>query len=690
MGSIFGSPFHGESQVSEGPSINITDSACGGWEQERWVVATAIALTIIISITCLAFLLQRVLRPDVARQSEVVQLPEGTELLLSAVPCNSSLCQHYSSIIASCVGSSHAGSPCSSLSRFVCGDTVCHGRAVDSLVRSYLRALAADALDAWRPRADDLWTAVNRAASLYATCRRVRSASQAIRQDDDNVDVSDAIAETMSILAANESAVDLATRMAARYQDGAIIWLDAAPMRKGESKRRLRLGINSQFLRFAEGMDWLPLHRRRRRSATDAQHSSSTGGAIDDVVKDMLRGNREVVSIWRKAGNLQVQHPVTLPIRNLDEYGLSSKVLMDELNRNTSLATDARYSGNDEIEVVNRAVLPFLEEVLLRTKNLEPYLAWEFVRHRLGCFAPYPRSLAHTEEDSCFDCVEQVAGLAAHAPFLSVSAEVESRAKVTAFMERHVKYALLDHIAKAHWLSANHKELIIERLLFSRIVRGVPACRNGVAKLNAYYADLPPTTGDFWRDFDVAASAAWQRSLRRPALSDAPFPLLSAEPNVFTANDTVYVPAIYLVPPLFSYGEVEAANYGFLGVALVHALLHSIGLTTLPKPPDLEGADVVRHGNALSRCLNLNHASKTSPSPLADVMALGPALSAFTAVVREVSHTRQMYVDACLLTCSGNGPQRCDLSTSQTVKFATAFSCENTSRMAPATRCAVW
>ncbi|XP_075550542.1 uncharacterized protein LOC142584288 [Dermacentor variabilis] len=683
MGSIFSSLFHGESHDSDAPSLITTDATCGGYELRRWAGATVIALAIISTITGLAFLLQRSLSPYVAKQREpLVEFPESTGLLLSAVPCNSSLCQHYSSLIASCVGSSSAASPCSSLSRFVCGDRLCHGHAIDSLVRSYLRALAADALAAWQPRAEDPWAAVNRAASLYATCRR-RMRRAAIDNDD-------GIAETMVILSANESAAELVTRLAARYQDGAIIWLDAAPLCMGESKRRLRLGIHSQFLRSAEDMNWLPWIRRGRRSATNPQHSSRTGGTTATLDKDVMRGKREVVSILRNAGNLHVQHPVTLPIRNLDEYGLSSKILTDELNRRATAATEAQYTGNDEIEVVNRAVLPFLEEVLLRKRNLEPYLAWEFVRHRLACFTPYPRSMAHAEEDSCFDCIEQVAGLAAHAPFLSVSTEVESRAKVTAFVERRVKGALLDHIDKARWLSAVHKDLIVERLSFSRIVRGVPACGNGVAKLNAYYADLPPSTGNFWRDFDAAASAAWQRSMRRPPLSGVPFPLLSAEPNVLTGKDAVFVPAVYLVPPLFNYGDVEVANYGFLGLALVRALVLSLGLTGLFRPSNPEDAEVVSHEEALTRCLNLDHASKTYPLELADMMAPGAALSAFTAVGTEVAHTRQMYVDACLLACSGNGQQRCDLPVSQTVNFATAFSCENTSRMAPAARCAVW
>ncbi|KAL1448161.1 hypothetical protein MTO96_044138 [Rhipicephalus appendiculatus] len=488
----------------------------------------------------------------------------------------------------------------------------------------YLRALAADALNTWRPQGDDQWPAVDRAASLYAACRRVQSTAARIIQWDDDIYDDEHMAQTTTVLTPNERAGQLAARLAARYQDGAIFWLDAAPFHGGESKRRLRLDINRKFL-------------------------------------------------------------------SLDEYGLDSKVLVHELNTAAS-DVDARYSGDDEIGVVNQALLPFLEKVLLRAKiNMAPYLAWEFARHKRDCFAPYRvRSSASTEEDSCFDCVERVAGLAAHAPFLRASADVESRAKVTLFVDRHIKGALLNHIIEAQWLSNKQKELMVQRLYWSRVVRGVPAGEDGVAKLNAYYADLPPTTGYFWRDLSAATSAAWQRTLKRSSLSSLSFPLLSAEPNVLTGNDTVYVPAVYLVPPLFNYGDAESGNYGFLGVALVRALVHRLGLTGLVKPPEPEDSEMLSHMETLSRCLRLNRESKRYPYQLADLLASGPVLKAFDSVTRSDSETRKLFVGSCLLTCSGNDPLRCDLAASQTTNFAKSFYCLNMSLMAPATRCTVW
>ncbi|KAH7964417.1 hypothetical protein HPB51_027358 [Rhipicephalus microplus] len=419
--------------------------------------------------------------------------------------------------------------------------------------------------------------------------------------------------------------------------------------------------------------------------------SSTTEEPIEGLVEEVSRGIREVLAIWKEAGNLLVHNPFSVSLRSLDEYGLDSNVLVHGLNAESSDVGD-RYSGDDEIEVINQVLLPFLRKVLLHANiNMAPYLAWEFARHKRECFAPYrARNSDSVQEDSCFECIERVAGLAAHAPFLRASADVQSRAKVTLFVDRHIKGALLSHILDAQWLSNKQQELMVQRLYWSRVVRGVPACEDGLAKLNSYYADLPPTTGHFWNDISAAARAAWQRILRRPALSAMPFPLLSVEPNVLSVNDTVYVPAVYLVPPLFNYGDADSGKYGFLGFALARALVHQLGLTGLVKPPEPEASEMLSHMTTLTRCLRLNRGSERYPNQLADLMASGPVLKAFESVTRGDSETRKMFVGACLLTCSGNDPLRCDLAASQTTNFAKSFYCLNMSAMAPATRCTVW
>ncbi|KAL3225315.1 hypothetical protein MRX96_049253 [Rhipicephalus microplus] len=143
--------------------------AGGEIEFRRWVVATVIAALIVILITAPRFsLIDGMLRDISDQQQTAVPLQDPVKHLLNSVPCNSTLCRRYSELISSCVGRVH-GSPCDGLSHFVCGDGACYDRPFESLIRGYLRALAADALTSWRymPPTSE-WPTVDRAGRFVS------------------------------------------------------------------------------------------------------------------------------------------------------------------------------------------------------------------------------------------------------------------------------------------------------------------------------------------------------------------------------------------------------------------------------------------------------------------------------------------------------------------------------------------
>ncbi|KAH6931482.1 hypothetical protein HPB50_024674 [Hyalomma asiaticum] len=665
----------------------------GDIEFGRWLLATVIAVAILLVITGLAFLIDGMWRRSGGDRGHTEPPPvvPGRQLL-DTVTCNSTLCSRYSELISSCVGHG-GGSPCEGLSRFVCGEGACFGRPLEVLVRGFLRALAADALASWDPQSAQQgqpWPAVDRAAALYKRCREITAlrdgdldAAASVR---DSVDVG----ELRPFLATNETAAEMATRLAARYQDGALFWLEAAAPQRGESKRRLVIRANRQFVRHAEYRD--SSSRRRRRSLlrtfgdSPAAHTHATG--TGDVAESILNGMDHVHALWKKAGNLLAYNPELVTLGELDRYGLVSAVLIRELN----LEVVAPFSSNDSVEVVNGSLRPFLSEVL-QLENIKTYLAWEFVRHRWACAAS-PRIQKTTLADSCFDCVERVAGLAAHGPFLRVSAEVESQAKASVFLT-DLKNFVVTAVGGAKWLSTKQRQLMIARLFTFQFVRGAPAHKDGVTQINDYYAYLPNDTGSFERDFDAAAHAAWSASLRRTAQPQ--FPLLSAFPNVLSGNNTAYIPAVALVPPLFSYGEPRHTNYGFLGLALIRALVHSLGLTGLLRLPEPRDAKTTKHLEKLGDCLRPSRSSTQAyASQMADVFALGAAVQAFVEDHRKRhkqagdADEHQVFTDGCLFMCTSASPHRCDAPVGHTALFGEAFSCPPSSHMLTAHNCTAW
>ncbi|KAH7937299.1 hypothetical protein HPB49_010470 [Dermacentor silvarum] len=669
------------------PASNSVESVADT-EFTRWMVATAIALVLLALITGLAFFIDSMFRHTGSdRYQTEAPFPFPAKHLLSSVACNSTLCRRYSELIASCAGHG-GGSPCEGLSHFVCGEGVCYGRPFEELLRGYLRALAADALASWKgTQLTSHWPAVDRAADLYKECRE-------IAENDDGESATSVLesvsaSELSSLVGTNETAGELATRLAALYQDGGFFWLDTAAVRRGELKWRLLVRANGLFERHAEHRDSSAGHRRRR-SAASADGATDSLGATDIVSDDtaaILSGMDNVHLLWKQAGNLLAYNPEVLTVAELDQYGLSSAILIAELNRDGGAAV----TSNATVEVHNSALLRFLIKALA-LKNVKAYLAWEFLRHRRACFAS-SRLQERTLADSCFDCVERVAGLAAHAPFLRTSSEAESQAKVSAFLT-HLKSFVASAVGEAKWLSPTEQVLMNDRLFKFDFTRGVPARKNGVALLNKHYAYLPTITGDFARDFDAAAHAAWNASLGRSSVSM--FPMLSAFPNVLTGNDRAYIPAVMLVSPLFSYRDAQHPNFGFLGVALMRSLAHNLALTGLQQLSDPENAHpMAEHLDRLGGCLRLNRSSRQAyASRMADVLALDAAVRAFLEGYmqrpREKAEAHKVFLDACMLTCTDKDPHRCDAPARQADTFEAAFSCPHLSAMTKATKCPLW
>ncbi|KAH8024579.1 hypothetical protein HPB51_025561 [Rhipicephalus microplus] len=668
-------------------STALTYDVGGDIEFGRWMLATIIAVVVLVLITGVAFFIDDMWRRSGGDRDHPKPPPLVPGLqLLSTVACNSTLCRRYSELISSCVGHG-GGSPCDSLSHFVCGEGACFGRPLEVLIRGFLRALAADALASWRRQRAQPWPSVDRAAALYDTCR----ANTAVRDVD--VDSAASVRESVNsgelrpYLSTNESAAEMATRLAAHYQDGVLFWLDAAAPQRGETQRRLVFRANHQFVRHAEYRD-SSLRRRKRRSLQQTSDDLTVNAPLTgDVTERILSGMDHVHALWKKAGNLLAYNPELVTMGELHQYGLIPALLIRELN----LEISTPFRSNDSVEVANGSLRNFLSKVF-QLEDIKSYLAWEFVRHRWTCTASL-RVQEKTLADSCFDCVERVAGLAAHGPFLRVSAEIESQAKASVFLTQ-LKNFVVTAVGEAKWLPPRQQEHMIERLFTFEFMRGVPARKDGVAQINDYYAYLPQDTGSFERDFDAAAHAAWSASLRRVAQPE--FPLLSAFPNVLSRNNTAYIPAVLLVPPLFSYGEAKHTNYAFLGLALIRALTHSLGLTGLLQLPEQRDGNTAEHLRQLRNCLRLSHSSKQGyASQLADVFAMGAAVQAFVEGSQEKradnASEHQVFADGCLYMCTSANPHRCDTPAVETApQFAEAFSCPRSSRMATTLNCTVW
>ncbi|CAN7995230.1 unnamed protein product, partial [Ixodes hexagonus] len=352
-------------------------------------------------------------------------------------------------------------------------------------------------------------------------------------------------------------------RLAARYQDGILFWLDASPSQLEETERILQLKPNPHFLRWVTTKSsGTGEFTGRKMALTLAGLGVHDWSKVERLVGSILLAEAAVHSLWNETARERGPQHLLTTFRDIEaDIGIPVTFLLGEL-----ASLGVFRSPLEKVEVVDKNILTFLKRVL-QVHNLQPYLVWEFAMHFASC-GPHSRLrhqvLNFSRDNDCFRCTEDVTGLAAHATPLYAAFNKDSDYKLNLLLHE-MRNAIIRSINSAWWLPAGDKDRMIKTLVHVKFVHGFPSTFQNLSSLNAYYSYLPNSTGNLWRDYYNAASASWLKCLDGSA---NPFPLLSAGTNVLSADGTIFIPAGMVWQPLFHGAASIPAKFGSLGYAV--------------------------------------------------------------------------------------------------------------------------
>lgn len=657
-------------------------------EFRRWIQATAIASIIILALLLLAVLLHSFNghQPKEPKKARATKSP----LTVDVNFCKSDACKKYADLFSRCQSHDDAD-PCQNFKQFVCGTNLCPGMTPMSLYDRMVTLAAEEELRSSKTSGKKLG-ASGKSAYLYSACLNNRSWNNARKKVDFVVKE-----DLLSFLHPDTPTVALITRLAARYQDGVLFYLDVGSSKGLDGRPRLAMKVNPHLGRsIAAKMTSHGVagnHSRVEHFREWIVNTDETRSAVHTTEADHTES--EIFQLWMATIGNGTAWSQTLNVEDLGTYGIPPDVFLSELQ-----AVNLSIESSNEIEVMDHRVLTFVQGAV-RMYSPQVYIIDEFLKH-MGDFASYARRglASHlSRNEVCFQCVQRATGLAAHAPFLFSVLSEASRRVLNTLLDQIVR-ELTRNINSVTWLSAPQKETLLKHLNDIKFVIGFPKQLDNMSKLEDYYSFLPNPTGNFFVDYHRTALASRSKALGNATVE---FPLLASVPNVLSGKGTVFISAAALLPPLFDHQGLTAVNFGSLGWALTRALLHNLGLTGLaPLPlPEAESAAAVSHLASLSRCLAPNENHRVQADSVADALAAETALAASQAAtpppreggahgLHDTSlDVKRFFAASCFLWC-GRRPGTCDTITEHSRQFAAAFQCPATSLMGPAGRCGLW
>jgi endothelin-converting enzyme/putative endopeptidase len=135
-----------------------------------------------------------------------------------------------------------------------------------------------------------------------------------------------------------------------------------------------------------------------------------------------------------------------------------------------------------------------------------------------------------------------------------------------------VRKAQVDRLSSVAWLDAATRQKALEKAAAIRVVVGQPERWRS-------YAGMKVVRGSWAASLKGGAAFSLQENLMRigqPAsITGGPGTTVVPTGLYMPRTNSIFVPAAFLLPPIFRRGAAEAANYGSLGWSVGHELTHA-------------------------------------------------------------------------------------------------------------------
>lgn len=297
----------------------------------------------------------------------------------------------------------------------------------------------------------------------------------------------------------------------------------------------------------------------------------------------------------------------TPPEERHDITVLYNKMTLSELQENFSfngfnwtrfvqgVMSSVSITVQQEEEVVVYGV-PYLErlnDVLYKydRRTLQNYLTWQIVIERVsGLSRRFKDARAHyrkvlfgttVEEARWRDCVRYVQGSmvnAVGALYVQEAFAGDSKRMVSDLI-RMMQAAYMNTLEELNWMDAASKEKAREKVLAMKEQIGYPdhILEENNQKLDEEYAHLN-FTENYFENILQNLQAGAKKSLKklREPVDPNMWIIGAAEVNAFYSpnRNQIVFPAGILQPPFFSKNQLQALNFGGIGMVIGHEIIH--------------------------------------------------------------------------------------------------------------------
>ncbi|KAH6932003.1 hypothetical protein HPB50_002437 [Hyalomma asiaticum] len=447
----------------------------------------------------------------------------------------------------------------------------------------------------------------------------------------------------------------------------------------------------------------------------------------DIELASTIAGYEKTLEELTRNESVSVSEGTFLFIRNLAAYTMPY-VTAKQWEKYFSKHTNNTYRGLDWVLAHSTAlgiIVDLYKAKSVGEKGLRYLVAWSVYRQLVKYTVPY--LLVGTTEASlaCYELARKAMHLALMSPYLRTVVQPPVVDAVKEMLEK-IRNAFRETFESSSWVKGEVKATALRKLANMKSYVGSPGRYQDPAYVEELYRPFPDVPPDrlfpSWiKALSLSTHQNWTD--QKTWLYD------EADVNAYysPSSNAIVVPTGIITRPVYYYGGPPAINYGGLGSALAHEMMHAYDINGLRIDDNLQRRpwatwEFGQEYTNRTVCLRKSHREAIRPRAreevlnhtvdsenLADIVGVNVAYRAFTSlpmsqrglnlVGLNESAERLFFISHCVKWCAELSVlalqyapfrSRCIVPLMNMPEFSRAFGCAAGQPMNPMTKCKFW
>ncbi|XP_064472766.1 neprilysin-1-like [Ornithodoros turicata] len=454
----------------------------------------------------------------------------------------------------------------------------------------------------------------------------------------------------------------------------------------------------------------------------------------------------EIIAVENNLANLsQVQYTgsetsgskkLLFPLSKLGLLVNNDTTLSEQWNKAVEDSTDPRLPKDVKVSMTVNDV-HFFHNLFGKFRNatateLRLFCAWKIALYLYKASLLNPSYIGSPSNPNVPMCLDGTSKMFPNTAGLGFLFPIVNSSRLN--LAREMIHTIVDEIKKSfessHWLDETTRVGALKKLSMLKRDIGYSPEFSSALKIDAYFKDLPDLNGPFIEDY-IQAQKFWTKHNWNGILSNSSFvdprytyPAYLINGAYIPTQNRIFIANVLLLTPVFSYGAPPEVNYGTLGTAVTHELMH--GYDTSGRNYDGAGHfkpwftekstaeydKIVRcHNETIEKAPKARAYEDYDIEYLADTMGTTSQLRAYKKAsekshvtlgnVKDFTKDKIFYISRCLVWCGKEFPERrslshppsderCNVPLMNSQHFSETFSCPKNSPMNPSQKCVFW